>query len=216
MFELPLFPLNTVLFPGMPIRLHIFEERYKLMINRCHQNSTPFGVTLIKSGQEVGEAAQPFLIGCMAQITQLERLQEGRMNIVAVGTERFLIHDFKYDEPYLVGAVEALPLTQAETASLTQVARSLRAWIRRYLDILAKASDAKLDLQHLPSDPVRLAYLASFLIQVPAWQKQNLLSIGEASQLLTDLRILYRREVTLLQAMLLWHGEEAVGPFSPN
>ena len=82
MYELPLFPLNTVLFPGMPIKLHIFEERYKLMISRCYTEGQPFGVALIKSGNEVGRKAEPFLVGCTAVITELEPLPDGRMNIV--------------------------------------------------------------------------------------------------------------------------------------
>src|SRR5688572_13111983 len=88
MFELPLFPLNTVLFPGMPLRLHIFEERYKLMIERCYSSGAPFGGTLIRKGGEVGGGADPFLIGCTALITEIEPLNDGRMNIVAVGHER--------------------------------------------------------------------------------------------------------------------------------
>ena len=61
--EIPLFPLNLVLFPGMPLPLHIFEERYKAMIGDCMRYNTPFGVSLIRSGQEVGEAADPHPIG---------------------------------------------------------------------------------------------------------------------------------------------------------
>src|SRR5512147_2655499 len=92
MYELPLFPLNTVLFPGMPISLHIFEPRYKLMIEQCIQIAQPFGVVLIREGVEaLGPSAEPHQIGCSAQITQVERLEDGRMNIVAVGVERFQI-----------------------------------------------------------------------------------------------------------------------------
>ena len=106
MFELPLFPLNTVLFPGMPINLHIFEPRYKLMIEQCIQNDEPFGVVLIHKGTEAsGPLAEPHPIGCTAQITQVERLDDGRMNILAVGGERFQIRSLNLFEPYLVGTV---------------------------------------------------------------------------------------------------------------
>src|SRR3982751_2871548 len=105
MYDLPIFPLNTVLFPGMPLKLHIFEERYKLMISRCYQSGQPFGVALIKSGQDVGGRAEPFMVGCTAIISEMEPLPGGRMNIVAVGRERFVAHGFRYDQPYLVAEV---------------------------------------------------------------------------------------------------------------
>jgi Lon protease-like protein len=216
MYDLPLFPLNTVLFPGMPLKLHIFEERYKLMIGRCFQSGQPFGVTLIRKGQEAGGRAEPFMIGCTAQITEVEPLQQGRMNIVAVGTDRFEILGFKHDQPYMVGQVETLPLLNPDPAGLSENSKYLRPWVRRYLEILAEASDAKFDLQQLPGDPLKLTYLASFLLQIPAPQKQNLLTVNDAGQLLADVRTMYRREVTLLKAMLVWQGEQDSGPFSPN
>ncbi len=78
MFEIPLFPLNTVLFPGTPIHLHIFEERYKQMINLCLQEQRPFGVVLIRNGMEaLGPLAEPFHIGCTAEIAHVERLEDG-------------------------------------------------------------------------------------------------------------------------------------------
>ena len=82
MLKLPLFPLRTVLFPGMPLALHIFEDRYKEMMRRCIERSSPFGVVLIKHGDEVGPAAEPYAIGCTARVVQVEPLPEGRMNLL--------------------------------------------------------------------------------------------------------------------------------------
>lgn len=216
MYDLPLFPLNTVLFPGMPLKLHIFEERYKLMIGRCFNSGAPFGVTLIKSGQEVGGKAEPYMIGCTAVITELDQLAGGRYNLVAIGHERFRIHSLKHDQPYMVGVVENLPLTNQDPLILSHTGSSLRPWVRRYLEILASASETQFDLQQLPGDPLRLAYLASFLLNIPAAQKQDLLDIGQADRLMTDLRVLYRREVTLLDAMLSTQQAEDIGTFSAN
>src|SRR5690606_23479022 len=128
MYELPLFPLNTVLFPGMPLRLHIFEERYKQMIGYCYTTGGPFGVTLIRQGQEVGGYAEPFLVGCTALITEIDPLDDGRMNIVAVGHERFQIRSLKHDMPYLVGMVDNYPLVSSDSALLHASGRSLRPW----------------------------------------------------------------------------------------
>ena len=79
LIELPLFPLNVVLFPGMSLPLHIFEERYKAMIGACSEHDTPFGVLLIKEGQEVGDPAEPFQVGTTARITEVQQLEDGRM-----------------------------------------------------------------------------------------------------------------------------------------
>jgi len=69
--ELPLFPLNTVLFPGATLPLHVFEERYKQMINQCLESRSPFGVLLIRSGNEVGTPTEPFEVGTTASIAHV-------------------------------------------------------------------------------------------------------------------------------------------------
>src|SRR3990172_1239116 len=106
--ELPLFPLNAVLFPGATLPLHIFEERYKQMIRHCLEEKTPFGVMLIRKGNEVGEPAEPFAVGTTAHIARAEHLQEGRMNLICLGGQRFRLLKTLRSEPYLVGEVEAL------------------------------------------------------------------------------------------------------------
>ncbi len=107
--ELPLFPLNNVvLFPGMKLPLHIFEERYKEMIGRCSEAGSPFGVLLIKEGQEVGEPAEPFTVGTTARITDLQSMEDGRMNIFTEGEQRFRVVETVQQTPYLVGLVQFL------------------------------------------------------------------------------------------------------------
>lgn len=208
MREIPLFPLNTVLFPGMPLRLHIFEDRYKQMIATCRQSGGPFGVVLIRSGQEVGGLAEPYDIGCTAHITQVEMLTEGRMNLIAVGYERFQIQSLRRDQPYLIGSITSYPMVNPSPDQLHSVSRVLRGWVLHYLQLLSKTSDTAVDLQQLPTDPLKLAYLASYLLQIPAQQKQELLALQQAEELLAQLRLLYRREVTLLQVTLQPHDDE--------
>lgn len=216
MYDLPLFPLNTVLFPGMPLKLHIFEERYKQMITYCYRNGLPFGVVLIKSGAEVGGRAEPYLVGCTAVITELEPLPGGRFNIVAVGYERFKIHGFKHDRPYLVGSVENYPIEDPEPPVSSWNGQLIEVWLLRYMQILAAASDTTLENQELPKDPIRLAYLAAYILNIPVREKQDLLSIPNADKLTYDLHLLYRREVTLLEAMMEGPQGEDIGNFSAN
>lgn len=216
-FELPLFPLNTVLFPGMPITLNIFEERYKLMIRRCLATRQPFGVVLIRQGSEaLGPLAEPHYVGCTARIMEMEPLDDGRMNIVALGEQRFRVLELSYDEPYLVGQVELFPLDEANPLSLAQTGRRLRPWVERYMQILTDSSPLRLKPQHLPDDPLVLAYLAAVLLQVPPDQKQELLASERAVDLLTDMHALYRREVALLQGMYARGNPEDGGGFSVN
>jgi Lon protease-like protein len=218
MFELPLFPLNTVLFPGMPINLHVFEPRYKLMIEQCIQNDEPFGVVLIHKGTEAqGPLAEPYPIGCTAQITQVERLDDGRMNILAVGLERFEIRALNHDEPYLVGTVELMPLDEHNEPVIERAGHRLRPWVERYLAVLSQvADDVHFDPDRLPDDPLALAYLAAALLQIPSDQKQTLLAAEGASDFMTTVRTVYRREVALLSAIVARDTMDTQGLFSLN
>ncbi len=93
-FELPLFPLHTVLFPGGPLKLRIFESRYVDMIGRCMRGSEPFAVALIVGGREVGPA-RTASIGTSARIIDFERLRDGLLGISATGERRFAIQDVR-------------------------------------------------------------------------------------------------------------------------
>ena len=99
--ELPLFPLNLVLFPGMRLPLHIFEERYKTMIGECIDSNSPFGVLLIKEGAEAGGTAEPFRVGTTARITQNTQLDGGRLNILTIGEKRFQLIEIIKTTPFI-------------------------------------------------------------------------------------------------------------------
>jgi Lon protease-like protein len=90
---LPIFPLNTVLFPGGVLPLRVFEARYIDMVRDCMKHEAPFGVALIRSGQEVGAAAEPEAVGCLARITQWDMAEAGILTLRTVGGERFRILD---------------------------------------------------------------------------------------------------------------------------
>jgi Lon protease-like protein len=217
MVEIPLFPLNTVLFPGMPLRLHIFEERYKRMIQWCLSSGQPFGVVLIRRGREaLGPLAEPFSIGCTAKITDLQRLGDGRMNLSGLGQERFRTLQLDRNAlPYLLGAIEPYPLLHDDPEAEQQSGQQLANWLRHYLGILNQAGKEQLSPAEIPEDPVSLAYLAASLVQAPPLEKQRILSIGEASQLLSEVLALFRREIAILRALLLEQAEPK-GSFSNN
>lgn len=222
MFDLPLFPLNTVLFPGQPISLHIFEDRYKEMIGMCIETQQPFGVVLLESGKAESnpfnpEPAKPYMIGCTAQITQVQHLFAGRMNITAVGHERFIIHELKHDHTYLVGGVELHPMAFGDRTTLAGQSAALAYWIERYLKALEKAGQIQPGQRVLPTQSDTLAYLAAVLLQGATMeQKQALLSASSLLEMTHDLRSAYRREVMLLEMLLHPPSQELPGPFSFN
>lgn len=217
MLELPLFPLNTVLFPGMPLNLHIFEERYKHMMQECIESSQPFGVVLIRQGLEaLGPLADPHEIGCTARVIEVEPLTEGRMNIVALGQERFRILMLDRDKEYLVGKVELYPLGEKDKMNLIETGNRLHPWVKRYMDILSQASETDLKSEYLPNDPLALAYLAAVLLQVPPREKQSLLAAQDANGFLDEMYDLYRREVVLLDAIVAREPQAGEFPFSKN
>ena len=97
-----------VLFPNAPLPLHVFEERYKLMVQRCLDADSRFGVVLIKSGSDVGEPAEPYSVGTVARIVKVDRMDDGRMLLSVVGQSRFRIEEITQRRPYLEGRVEEL------------------------------------------------------------------------------------------------------------
>ena len=105
-YQIPLFPLNTVLFPGMPLQLHIFESRYKLMVNHLMNQEPIFGVVLIKKGVEsLGPLAEPHMIGTTARILKVDPLQDGCFNLTVVGEKRFIIESISNEHPYLTATI---------------------------------------------------------------------------------------------------------------
>lgn len=213
MYEMPLFPLNTVLFPGMPLPLHIFEERYKEMIAHCLQNDEPFGVVLIKEGrEESGPLAEPFEVGCVAQIEHIRPLEDGRYDLIAVGRERFRIVSLKHHRSYLVGMVDMFPLETEKPNLLVRLGKHLRPLIQRYLEAISEISGADLEAAQLPTDPLAIGYLGASLLQLPPLQKQNFLASDDATQLLLAVYDVYKEQVPLLHTM----PRKDQGPFSIN
>jgi Lon protease-like protein len=221
MYELPIFPLNTVLFPGMPLQLHIFEERYRVMIQHVLRTSRTFGVSLIKHGEEaLGPLPEPHLTGCTARIVQAEPLEDGRFNLTVIGDERFRIRRMGVGQPYLTAFAESAPLEAHQTLEVVRGVPLLRDRLTRYLALLMQCAndeekDLELDLDfdltdlQLPDDPMMLIYLASALLQLPPGEKQPLLEANTATHLLDQLQRLLRRELAILPPLITMDREMA-------
>jgi Lon protease-like protein len=169
---IPLFPLNTVLLPGVALPLHIFEPRYKTLIADCLQRDPRFGVVLIAEGQEVGGPARPYAVGTTARIVSVDQLDNGRMNIVTLGERRFRILDAVGGKPYLQARVRYWP-DEPDTCDLV----ALAAQARQALQDLLAAGRAEPDLavEQLPSEPAQLCNVIASGLPVDPATRQALL-----------------------------------------
>ena len=186
--ELPIFPLNVVLFPGARLPLHIFEERYKAMINACIKESRPFGVCLIRTGVEAGGPAEPFKVGTTAFVRELQRLDDGRMNIVCVGGERFAISKVTRETPFIVADVETIAQEQCAAVDISQAAADLFA---EYVRLNLAMTNQWARGIEMPTEAGPLADFIAARLAVDAITKQRLLE-----QLSPELRL--QAEVELL------------------
>lgn len=173
--ELPLFPLNSVLFPGATLALHVFEERHKEMIRCCLENDSPFGVLLIRSGSEVGEPGEPFEVGTTARIIRVQHLDEGRMNLVCLGRQRFRLSRKVRESPYLVGEVRLLESTEGEGQEAVDMADTVAALFAEYYRLYLAVSNQWSRQIGMPSGPGELADFVASRLSVNLWAKQRLL-----------------------------------------
>jgi len=200
MVEIPIFPLNTVLFPGIPLHLHIFEDRYKLMLHSCLNKNAVFGVVLIRKGQEaMGRLAEPYEIGCTARILQVDTLSDGRMNVLAQGGERFRILSLDYRLPYLVGQIERLPMPDFDPPDLG----NLLPIVKEYIEMLSQIMPDDLDTTaiNFPDDPMINLNLSASVLQLPDREKQDLLSVQDSHELYLQLLRLYKRELSVFNQL---------------
>lgn len=193
--DLPLFPLHLVLFPGRPLPLHLFEPRYRRMLADCLAGERRFGVVAIRAGREVGENADIFEIGTVAEIQNVEELPDGRFDIVTRGVQRFRIHEYISGPPYLCAKVELLDEPVSGPDDL-EVAERVRELLVPYLTGLGAPSEL---LERLPADPGALSWLAAAAVQVEVPEQQRLLECDSLRARLGGTLAMLRREAGLMR-----------------
>jgi Lon protease-like protein len=212
--NIPLFPLNMVIFPGWPTPLHVFEPRYKALVQYCVREEEPFGLVLIQEGgAEFDTAVVPHKVGCSVTITQLQQTEDGRYYLMGIGQQRFRIQQLHHDQPYLSAEVEFLHYPQEATDRLMEEAQRLRPLVIDYFATLAKlAHNDTLDANQVPRQPQSLANMAAAILQVPLAQKQSMLEAHRLSSLLAYLVSSYQHQIDLLRLF----PQKDMGVFSPN
>jgi ATP-dependent Lon protease len=176
--ELPLFPLpEVVLFPSRPLPLHIFEFRYRIMMNTILENDRRFGVLSVNPNN--GEIAN---FGCCAEIVHFQRLPDDRLKMLTLGQQRFRVLEYIREKPYRVGLVQWIedkPTTEDLRPMATEVEKLLRDVVR----LSAKLTDQKIELpEDLPSLPTELSYWVASNLYNVASEQQSLLEMQDTAQ----------------------------------
>jgi len=205
--RLPLFPLGTVLFPGLVIPLHVFEQRYQALVrdldNLPDGVAREFGVVAIRAGLEVraGDAPDEIIlheVGCTAEVRQLTERSDGRFDLVAVGHRRFRIVTVDRSAPYLRAEIEWLPEASGPDEAADQLAPRVLARFRRYLSLLSPGPDEL--AEQLPDDPSVLSHLVAATMALTLADRQSLLAAPDAAtRLRHELRLLSREAALLRQ-----------------
>jgi ATP-dependent Lon protease len=177
--ELPLFPLpEVVLFPSRPLPLHIFEYRYRIMMNTILENDRRFGVLSIDPA--TGEIAE---YGCCAEILHFQRLPDDRMKMLTFGQQRFRVLEYVREKPYRVGLVEWIE-DQPPSKDLRPMATEVEELLRDVVHLSAKLTSQKIELpDDLPSSPTELSY----------WVASNLYGVASEQQALLEMQDTFER-----------------------
>ncbi|AXO35732.1 LON peptidase substrate-binding domain-containing protein [Micromonospora chalcea] len=213
--RLPVFPLGTVLFPGLVLPLHIFEERYRALVR--HLVALPegapreFGVVAIRAGWEVAPAGPPgrfgltagevtlHEVGCTAELRQVTELADGGFDIVTVGRRRFRLAEVDHAaEPYLTAEVRWLPEPGGPDEVADLLAARVISVFRQYLGLIRP--DQQEISEQLPEDPTVLSHLVAATAALTVDDRQRLLAIDDtAARLRAELRLLNRETALLRQ-----------------
>lgn len=202
--ELPLFPLGSVLLPGMGLPLHIFEPRYRVMMHDLkHSNSNEFGVVLIERGSEVGGGDTRGQVGCRAVIAQAAEQEDGTWILVAVGTERIQVVEWLEDDPYPRAVVkrwpdeEALqPVDESLIVTAEQIARRVAALA------VEMGAQGVLPDGDLSADPSSRLYELAIMAPLCALDREQLLATPDLATRTTTLIEMLKEQELMLQGRL--------------
>jgi Lon protease-like protein len=203
--EIPLFPLPAVvLFPSIHLPLHIFEERYKVMINECIESREPFGLVLLREGAQEETEQTIHRTGTSARVLQVERLAAGRMNILCAGEFRFRVFRFVSRTPYWKGSVDFFDDDPVDEESLRLLREDLSALYVKAFALgvelnLVPASELK-----LPDSSRELSFMLSYALDIDAESKQKLLELKSTEQRLRELLVYTEDAVRKLERQLAY------------
>jgi Lon protease-like protein len=218
---LPLFPLGAVLYPGMLLPLHIFEERYRQLVSDLLDGAEPrrFGVIAIRKGRETGIDGVHSLyeIGCTATLRRVDQHEDGRFDIVTLGTQRFRLLRLDQTRPYLQGEVEMLAEDPVDAATAGPAVRVIQAAFREYLDALTEWGGATVRLEEMPDEPELLSFIVAAAMVIDLPERQAMLAESGTLRRLAMQRALLSRETAMLRTTTSRPAPDLRNaPYSPN
>ena len=218
---LPLFPLGTVLYPGLLLPLNIFEERYRELVRDLLDGPEPrrFGVIAIRKGRETGVdgISALYQIGCTATLREVAEQEDGRYLLVTVGTQRFRLASLDHSRPYLQGEVDLLEEEVGDEAAAGLAVHAVQRGFHGYVEALASRESVEVSVPELPDEPLLLSYLvaASMILDLPV--RQDLLAEPDAERRLGAERALLARETTMLRSLTATPAPDLRNtPYNPN
>lgn len=196
--ELPLFPLSVVLFPGVPLPLHIFEPRYRQMLNDIRAGNNLFGLSYFDASTSVGERPAVGSIGCVAKVTDAQAFPDGRSNILTVGVIRYRIEEYvERGDPYLVVRVSYFEDEADDSEAVGESSREVAETFTRIARAVRTINDERANLPNISdTEPQRLSFLVAAAMEVDTEVKQELLELRITSERLRRLRDILARAVS--------------------
>jgi uncharacterized protein len=218
---LPLFPLGTVLYPGLLLPLHIFEDRYRQLVRDLKAGPEPrrFGVIAIREGRETGidGVSALYEVGCTATVRRITERDDGRFDLVTIGAERFRLITLDRSLPYLQGDVDILPEDTGDADAAGRAVEAVQRAFRGYIDVLTARGMTQVSVPELPDDPIPLSYLVAASIIADLPDRQALLAEPDALARLTAERALLARETAMLRSLTATPAPDLRNtPYSPN
>ncbi len=195
--ELPIFPLPVVLFPGMPMPLHIFEERYRRMLADIRAGNNLFGLSYFDAASSDKDVPSAGHIGCVAEVTESQALPDGRSNILAVGVVRFEAESYvERGDLYLVVQPNYFEDDQEDESALLANSREVANIFMRVANSIRVINDERGNLPDISdTDPQKLSFLVAAAMEIEPETKQELLELRSTSERLSRLRDLLARVV---------------------
>ena len=195
--ELPLFPLPVVLFPGVPLPLHIFEPRYQRLLADIRASDSLFGLSYFDASEAASEVPPVGHVGCIAEVTEVQPLPDNRANILTVGLVRYRLEAYVDEgEPYLVGRVRVFEDEEEDAPLLAERADEVSKLFMRIAHAVRVINDERASLPELPpTEPERLSFLVAAAMELDTEVKLELLELRSTAERLKRLRDLLARAV---------------------
>ena len=206
--ELPLFPLPVVLFPGVPLPLHIFEPRYRQMLSDIRAGDSLFGLSYFDASESDMDIPPAGHLGCVAEVTEVQPMPDGRSNIISIGLIRYRVEAYvERDTPYLIGAISFFEDEEEEESLLERRADEVSKLFMRIARAVRVINDERASLPELPpTEPERLSFLVAAAMELDTEVKLELLELRSTSERLKRLRDLLARAAPDYEERARIHG----------